>query len=706
MIRYQKDTDNIVTLTLDMKGRQQNIINHEIARLFIPVIEQLKAEKAKGVLNGIIITSAKKNFLAGGDLEYLYKATDREAIFGFAEELKHVLRELESPGVPVVAAINGSALGSGFELALACHHRIVLDNSGIRIGFPEIQLGLIPGGGSIIRIMWLQGIEKAYPILNSGRLYHRHEALAIGLVDEIASTPREMMEKAKKWLLDNREGRRPWDQPGNSIPGGTARDMKVATAIRNMAAGLSRHSYNNYPAEEALLNILSEGSRVDFDTASRIESRFYTELVCSKACKNMIKAFWFDLNYIKGGGNRPKGFGKFRPKKIGIIGAGRMGSGIAYACLNYGMKVVMKDVSKPIAERGRAYVEQKLDQQVADGIRQQDSRNELLSRITTTENSVDFEDCDLIIEAVFENRMVKQKVLREAEEFIDEYTLFASNTISIPITKLADASLRPENYVGLHFFSPAEEVPLVEIVRGASTSDETVARAFDFVRTIKKTPIVVKDDWGFYAARVQNTFILEGITMLQEGFPPALIENLGRQCGMPIGALSLADEMGLNMVLRYENQAAAHYGSRYIQHPAVEVIREMLEELQRPGKQKRAGFYDYEGDEPQHLWKGLAEHFPATQQQIDYQELKDRFLIAQVLEAVWCMQEKVIESIAAANLGSIYGWGFPAFKGGTIQYVHDYGVEDFIRRCKSLKEAHGQRFSLPGKFREIMEREV
>ena len=702
MIRYKKDTDNIVTLTMDMSGRATNVINHEIARAFVPVIEHLKEEKAEGQLKGVIITSAKKNFLEGGDLEYLYHSTDRQEIFQFAEELKHVLRELESPGVPVVAAINGSALGSGFELALACHHRIVLDQTGIRVGFPEVKLGLIPGGGGIIRLMWLLGIEKAYNILSSGKLYHRHEAVSIGLVDEMASTKREMMEKAKAWLLKKKEGRRPWDLAKCSIPQGTAKDVKVANKIRRMAAELAGRTYNNYPAPQALLNVLSEGSKVDFDTASRIESRYYTSLVSNQACKNMIKAFWFDLNYIKEGGNRPKGFGKFRPRKIGIIGAGRMGSGIAYACLNYGMKVVLKDVSKPIAERGRAYVAQRLEKEVASGSKQLDNQEDMLSRIVTTESSADFEDCDLVIEAVFENRMVKQKVLREAEEHIDEYTLFASNTVSIPITKLGEAALRPSNFIGLHFFSPAEEVPLVEIVRGAQTSDETIARAFDFVRAIRKTPIVVKDDWGFFAARVQNTYILEGITMLQEGYPPALIENLGKQCGMPLGALKLADHLGLNMVLKYENQAAEHYGSKYVQHPAVEVLRTMLEELQRPGRQKRAGFYDYDGDQPIGLWDGLIEQFSAALTDTDHQELTDRLMIAQVLEAVWCMQEKVIESVPAANVGSIHGWGFPAFKGGVIQYVYDYGKDDFVKRCKALQKAHGQRFRLPAKFDKIV----
>ncbi|MCB0552297.1 MAG: enoyl-CoA hydratase/isomerase family protein [Phaeodactylibacter sp.] len=702
MIRYKKDTDHIVTLTLDMSGRSVNVINHEIAAAFVPVIEHLKQEKAKGLLRGVILTSAKKSFLAGGDLEYLYQAKDPEDIFRFAEKLKGILRDLEWPGIPVVAAINGAALGTGFEVALACHHRIALDGPKVWLGFPEIQLGLIPGSGGIVRLMWLLGVEKGWRALSSGLRYTPHEALQAGLIDEVAVTQREMLEKAHAWLLQNREGCRPWDRSGESIPGGTARDHEVSAHIRMLAAQLASQTHNNYPALQAILNILAEGSKVDFDTASRIESRYYTSLLRSQACKNMIKAFWVDYNFIKQGGNRPKGFGKFRPRKVGVIGAGRMGSGIALACLNHGLSVVLKDVSKPIAERGREYVRQRLEEWAAADKKTAAEAEDMLSRIQTTESSQDFEECDLVIEAVFENRMVKQKVMREAEEFMDEYALFTSNTISIPITKLAEASLRPESYVGLHFFHPAEEVPLVEIVRGAKTSDETVARAFDFVRAIRKTPIVVKDDWGFFAARVQNTYILEGITMLQEGYPPALIENLGRQAGMPHGALALADSLGLNLVLRYENQAAEHYGSKYIQHPAVSVLKVMLEELQRPGQQKRAGFYNYSSDGARILWPGLSEHFPTTITDYKRQDIENRFLFAQVLEAVWCMQEKVIHSVAAANLGSIHGWGFPAFKGGVIQFIHDYGVDDFIAQCKLYQKAHGQRFRAPRELREIV----
>lgn len=702
MISYKKDTDHIVTLTLDMAGRDANIINHEVTQSFLPVIEHLRAEKQKGTLRGVIITSSKKSFCIGGDLEYLSKTDDPTTIFELAEQLKSTFRSLENPGVPVVAAINGTALGAGFELALACHHRIAIDKNTTQFGFPEAQLGLIPGGGGITRLMWLLGIRKAYPVLSGGHRYTPQEALQLELIDELASNQREMLEKARVWIMNTREARRSWDQEGTVIPGGMAQDPEVAIFLRNEAARLFVSGAHRLPAQRALLSILYEGSKVDFDTACRLESRHFTSLLRGQETKNMIKAFWADQNFIKNGGNRPKGYGKFRPRKVGIIGAGRMGSGIAYVCLDFGMEVVLKDVSKPIAERGRDYVSKRLEQMQASGRKKPEECKAMLQRIQTTESSADFEHCDLVIEAVFENRMVKQKVMREAEEYIDDYSLFGTNTISIPITRLAEGSLRPANYIGLHFFSPAEEVPLVEIVRGADTSDESVARAFDFVRAIRKTPIVVKDDWGFFAARVQNTFILEGITMLSEGYPPALIENLGVQAGMPKGALALADSLGLNMVLRYENQAAEHYGSKYIQHPAVEVLRIMLEELQRPGQQKRAGFFSYQGEKATELWEGLNETFSSSKKRAKNEELMERFLFAQVLEAVWCMQEKVIHSVPAANLGSIYGWGFPAFKGGVIQYVNDYGVDAFVKRCAVFKKKYGQRFSVPSKLKDIV----
>ena len=412
--------------------------------------------------------------------------------------------------------------------------------------------------------------------------------------------------------------------------------------------------------------------------------------------KNMIQAFWFDQKDIRAGISRPKGFGKFRPRKVGVIGAGLMGSGIAVSCLLTGLEVVLKDVSKPIAEKGRDYVRRRLELLQTEGRLSAAEAEQMLGRIATTETPRDFAACDLVIEAVFENAEVKAKVTREAEAFLDEYSLFASNTTSIPITRLGEASLRPENYVGLHFFHPVEGIPLVEVVRGNKTSDETVARAFDFVKAIRKTPIVVKDAWGFYAARVRNTYILEGITLLQEGYPPALIENLGMQAGMPVGALQLADDLSLKLVRKYESQAAELYGPRYIQHPAVEVLEKMLGELDRPGGKSRRGFYEAEENEERSLWSGLTEHFPVARRIPDARELPERFLFAQVLEAIWCLQEKVIGSVPEANLGSIYGWGFPGFKGGVVQYIADYGLQPFLKRCGELEKKHGPRFKAPG----------
>lgn len=689
MIHYKKDTDNIVTLTLDMQGRRANVINHEIREVFLPVLQHLQEEKKNGTLRGVILTSAKKTFLAGGDLDYLYHAQDPAEIFTFAERMKDFLRDLEKPGVPVVAALNGNAIGAGFELALACHHRIAINNPRIELGLPEVEIGLMPGGGGIIRLMWLLGIEQAFGILTRARRYNPEEALRVGIIDELAATERELLDQAKKWLMVNQEHRRPWDTPEARIPGGGADEAAGQTLIRRFTAELSARRHHNFPAPQAILNVLSEGSKVDFDTACRIEGRYYTDLVLSPQGKNMIKAFWFDENKIRNGLNRPAGFGRFRPRRIGIIGAGLMGSGIAYACVLNGMDVVIKDVSKPIAERGREFIRSKLTAGLERGEIHQKTCEACLARVRTTDKSEDFETCDLVIEAVFENKLVKEKVAREAEQFIDEYAFFATNTVSIPITELGQASSRPGNYIGLHFFHPAEKVPLVEIVKGAQTSAETVARAFDFVRAIQKVPIIVKDDWGFYAARVQNTYILEGITLLQEGYAPALIENLGRQAGMPRGPLELADDLGLDLVLRYEQQAARHYGPRYVQHPAVEVIRILTEE------HERSGFYEQAGND-KILWPELMEIFPAQKATTaDRRDIQDRFLIAQVIEAVWCLQEKVIQSPEAANIGSIYGWGFPAFTGGVIQYINDFGLEDFLGRCEAFHGAYGQRFKAP-----------
>lgn len=705
MIRYKKDIDNIITLTLDMEGRNINIINHKIGAQFTPVMQHLKDEKARGSLRGIIITSAKNNFLAGGDLDYLHEVTDPEAIFDFSQNMQKFFRDLESPGVPVVAAINGSALGTGFELALACHYRVAIDNPKIRLGHPEVTLGIMPGGGGVIRMLWTLGVEKAYHVLADGKRFLPKEALEAGIVDVLAKDEKEMLYIAKQWLLENQEGRRTWDTNNGKIPGGRAKNNELGQRISLLTAQLMRDTENNYPAPAAILNTLTEGSLVDFDTACRIESRYFTELVKSREAKNMIKAFWYDFNAIKEGSSRPKGYGKFRVKKVGIIGAGLMGSSVAFICLMNRMEVVLKDISKAVAEKGKDLCQQKLNRMVEKGKLTSLQVPKILKKINTTDNAAKFKDCDIIIEAVFENQNVKANVTREAEMHLDEYSIFATNTISIPITKLATASARPENFVGLHFFAPADEVPLVEVVRGKRTSNEAIAKAFDFIKAIRKIPIVVKDNWGFFAARVQNTFILEGITLLQEGYAPALIENLSLQAGMPKGALALADNLSLNIVLQYENQAAEIYGSKYIRHPAVDVLLKMIKDLNRQGKKMRAGFYDYQKDSQQ-LWQELDNHFPSHSNSIAKHEIIERLLFVQVIEAFWCLQEGIIKTEEEGNLGSIFGWGFPAFKGGVYQFVTDYGINDFIKKCELLEKKLGPRFQVPKRLRKMALMEV
>ena len=696
MIHYRKDTDAIVTLILDMKGRDSNLLNHELVAAFRPVIAHLQKEKAAGRLKGIIITSAKKDFLQAGDLAYLLDLKDAEVAFNAAQQLKAFLRDLESPGIPVVAAINGDAIGTGFELALACHHRIAIANPRTRLGHPEVKIGLIPSGGAVIRLMWLLGIERAYPLLLEGRRYSPQEALKVGLVDELATDEQDLLRRAKAWLLSNPDSKRPWDRPDGEIPGGTAADPNLGHRIRLLTARLSATTNDLYPAQRAILDLLAEGSKVNFETAYRLDSRYYARVATGEVSNNMISTFWFDKQAIRTNGQgRPKGFGKFRPRRVGIIGAGRMGSGIAFLCLRNGLTVILKDVSQPIADRGKAYVEEKIDAYIERGTFQQEEREELLSRITTTDSSAAFKDCDIVVEAVFENKAVKQKVTREAEEELDEFSVFATNTISIPITELGRGSLRPANYVGIHFFSPAENTSVVEVIKGEQTSEETIARAFDFATVIRKIPVVVKDTWGFFAARVQNTYVLEGVAMLLEGYPAALVENMGRQAGMEKGPLALADELGLNLVLRYEKQAADHYGNKYKQHPAVPALKTMLEDLGRGGRGKRAGFYEYEADGTARLWAGLAEHFPVTKTDYDRRRMKDRFLFCQVIESGWCLQEKVITEPAAANLASVYGCGFPAYTGGVLRFVKSYGPEAFVGRAGELAERYGQRFSVP-----------
>lgn len=695
MIHYRKDKHNIVTLTLDMRGRTVNIINHEIAHVLVPVWEKIRDEEAKGELAGVIITSAKTSFLAGGDLDYLHQLEDAPKVFEHIQVLQKILLDIEKLSVPVVAAINGAAMGSGFELALACHYRIAYDSPKTIIGLPEVNLGMIPMGGSITRLNWLLGIEDAFEIITSGRHYHVREALQRKLIDEIVSDKKDLLLRAHEWILSKPYTVKPWHEPEAVIPRRSNPIYReTLQTISHLNAKLASKTHGNYPAKQAVLNVLKEGALMDFKTAIRVASRYFTSLLLSKECRNLTKAFWFDHNKILNGANRPKGFGRFSAREIGIIGAGLMGSSIAYICAMAGIKVILKDVSVSIAQQGKEYSARRLEKIVAAGKMTQKHQDDILQRIHPTEKLADFEHCDLVIEAVFEGEQLKTRIARETEMFLHRDAFMATNTSSLSISTLSKACAHPRNYIGLHFFAPAHSHPLVEVVCGKDTSDETLARSFDFVKQIGKLPIVVADVPGFYVYKVSKMYILEAITLLCEGQLPTLIENLALQSGMQDSPLSLADRYSLKYMLPIEEQELAQSKTHYPYPQAVEMMRLMTNTHQRQGKSRQAGFYDYQ-QRPRCLWTGLSEVFGQPQSALPLQDICDRLIFIQCLEAVRSLEQKVIATVAEANLGSIHGWGFVPFRGGTIQFINDYGVEEFVLRCRELQERYGARFEPP-----------
>ena len=693
MFNYSKDNDNIVTITMDMQGRSANVINEEFAKLWLGMIEQLEA--VKNEIAGVVLTSAKSTFFAGADIDNLYKQTNAQEVFDMCEGLKKQLRRIETLGKPVVAALNGAALGGGLEIALACHYRIALNNPKAVFGLPEVGLGLLPGGGGIIRLTRMIGLQPALPYLTEGKKLKAKEAVSAGIINELAETTEDMIAKAKAWIKANPKAINPWDDKGFKFPGGDARNPKVASMIPIVPAMTKKKTHGNYPAVEAIINTAVEGSVVDFDTACRIESRYFTSLAAGQVSKNMITAFWYNLNAINAGASRPKGIEKQTTKKVGVLGAGMMGAGIAYVSAISGIEVVLKDVSLEAAEKGKAYSESLLKKRVSKGKMTKEKAEEVLAKIHATDKP-EFEGCDLIIEAVFEDRTLKAKVTQEAESVMLQNGIFASNTSTLPITGLAKASTRPKQFIGLHFFSPVDKMPLVEIICGAETDDATLAKAFDYVLQIKKTPIVVNDSRGFYTSRVFSTYVMEGIAMLGEGQHPKTIENAGMKAGMPVGPLALTDEVSMKLMDHIRKQTAKDLeaeGKAVPQHPGFAVCEKLLA-INRPGKAAGAGFYEYPQGGTKYLWTELTTMFPQTTP-LSQQEMIDRMLIVQALDTVRCVEEGVLRSVADANIGSIFGWGFSPFNGGTLQFINAYGLEKLIERSKQLEAKYGERFAVP-----------
>ncbi|MCP5284301.1 MAG: enoyl-CoA hydratase/isomerase family protein [Burkholderiaceae bacterium] len=682
--------DGILVATMNLPGRPMNVVGDPLMAGIAEAAERLATDPA---VKGLVLASSKADFCAGGDLDNMFTWTRPEQAFEGSMNMKRVLRRMETTGKPVVAAIAGHALGGGLEIALACHARIVLDDPKLKLGQPEVKLGLLPGGGGTQRLPRLVGQQAALQICAEGNDIAPQKALAMGLATELAQDRDDLMFKARTWCATHEKSQQPWDAPKFRWPGGDSRSPASVQMFSIAPSIASAKSHGNYPAVQHILSCVFEGGLLDFDSACEMESRYFAACVMSPESKAMIGTLWFQLGAIKKGASRPRGPAKSTVKKLGILGAGMMGAGIAYVSAKAGIDVVLLDTSAEAAEKGKAYSQGLLDKALKKGRTTAEKRDALLARITPTTDYGRLDGCDLVIEAVFEDRAIKADVTAKAEAVLAASATFASNTSTLPITGLAKASARPANFIGLHFFSPVDKMPLVEIIVGQDTSDETLAKGFDYVLQIGKTPIVVNDSRGFYTSRVFATYVMEGIAMLKEGVHPRSIEVAGLQAGMPMPPLALQDEVSLSLSMHVAEQTKkdlAAEGKTVPEHPGMAVIRQLCE-AGRIGKKARQGFYDYTDDGKQ-LWSGLAELFPVAATQPDQRELIDRLMFAQANEAARCLEEGVLRSVADGNIGSIFGWGFAPFRGGALQFIDTIGVAAFVARARELAAAHGPRF--------------
>ncbi|WP_229076004.1 3-hydroxyacyl-CoA dehydrogenase NAD-binding domain-containing protein [Actinoplanes sp. DH11] len=697
-IRWDRGDDGIVVLTLDDPGRGANTMNDAFVRSMGATVDRLEAERDS--ITGVIITSAKKSWFAGGDLDQLGSVpADRGAeVFALSTQVKGQLRRLETLGKPVVAALNGSALGGGLELALASHRRIAVNDPRLEVGLPEVTLGLLPAGGGVVRTVRLLGLLVALTqVLLQGTRHRAAAAKELGLIDELVDTPEQLLTAAREWIAANPEAAQPWDTKGYRIPGGTPSTPALAAQLPAFPATLRKQLKGApYPAPRNILAAAVEGAQVDVDTAFVIETRYFVELVTGQVAKNMIKAFFFDLNEVNS-----RDVGDVPPiTKVAVLGAGMMGAAIAYVTARAGVPVVLRDVSAEAAQRGKAYSEKLVAKAVGRGRLTPEKGQALLDRITATADVADLAGADVVIEAVFEDPALKHKVFAEIEDVVAPDALLCSNTSTLPITLLAEGVRRQADFIGLHFFSPVDKMPLVEVIKGEKTGDEALRRALAVVTLLRKTPIVVNDSRGFFTSRVIGTFTNEGLAMLAEGVPPASIEQASSQAGYPAPVLQLMDELTLTLPrkIRREYEAAATAaGLPYRSHPADAVIDRMIDEFERPGRSGGAGFYEYADGKRTRLWPGLSAFASDAGRQIPFEDMQERMLFIEALETVKCLDEGVLTSVAEANIGSILGIGYPGWTGGVLQYINQYpgGLPGFVARARELAERYGERFTPP-----------
>jgi 3-hydroxyacyl-CoA dehydrogenase/enoyl-CoA hydratase/3-hydroxybutyryl-CoA epimerase len=688
-VTIETGADGVVVAVMDLPGRPMNVVGDALLAGLSQALDRLGEPQARGLL----LTSGKADFCAGGDLDRMATWRRPEPPFQAAQSMKAVLRRMETQGKPVVAAIHGHALGGGLEIALACHARFALDDAGIKLGQPEVKLGLMPGGGGTVRLPRLLGQQAALEIMLQGNDLSPQRALGLGLLAGLAPDREALMAQARAWMAAHPAAHQPWDAPNFRFPGGDSRAsaaLPMWSVVPSVAGAKSR---GNVPAVQHIMSSVFEGGLLGFDAASEVESRYFAACATSIECRNLIGTLWTQLNAVKKGASRPVAVARSRVARLGVLGAGMMGAGIAHAAARAGIGVVLLDKTQAAAEEGKAHAQGLLDQALAKGRCNAGQRDAALARIAPTTDFARLADVDLVIEAVFEDRAVKADVTRQAEAVLGDGAVIASNTSTLPITGLAQACARPDRFIGLHFFSPVHRMPLVEIIVGAQTSDQTLARGFDFVRQIGKTPIVVNDRRGFYTSRVFATYLMEGVAMLIEGVHPRHIEMAALQAGMPMPPLALQDEVSLSLSLHVTEQTRldlSREGKPYAEHPGMTAVRRLCE-IGRVGRKAGHGFYDW-GAQGRTLWPGLADLFPTATTQPPQRELIDRLLFVQANEAARCLEEGVLRSVADGNVGSVLGWGFAPFHGGALRFIDAMGPAAFVDRARALAAAHGPRF--------------
>ncbi|MEM7374159.1 MAG: 3-hydroxyacyl-CoA dehydrogenase NAD-binding domain-containing protein [Bacteroidota bacterium] len=700
ILSYSVDQDGIALITIDMVNHPANLFNNDF---FPAYFEAASAAIKDSAVKGVIVTSARRMFMAGGDLRFLARPLENpEEFFNGAMEMHRGFRELETSGKPFVAAINGTALGGGLELALTCHHRICLNHSKIKIGFPEVKVGLFPGGGGTSKAPYLMGLQNGLTYLLQGIEARPPKALKDKLIDAVVESTEELIPAAKAWILANPNPVQAWDNKKHRIPGGGLMTPNGAQIMAGGIGNLRKMTHGNYPGANFVMSVVYEGMQMPIDRALEVEARYFTKVLQTKEARNMIRTGFFAIGEARKGKVKPQGYDKFEVGKLGILGAGMMGAGIAYVSALSGMDVVLKDVSMEGAEKGKEYSRGLLKKRISKGRTSQEKADAVLEKITPTDDPSAVEGCDLVIEAVFENPDLKATVTKQTEAVLGEDKIYASNTSTIPITQLAKASERPENFIGLHFFSPVDKMPLVEIIVGEKTSDRTIAAGVDYVTAIRKVPIVVNDSRGFFTSRVFGTFTGEGLFLLEEGVPAAMIENITRTKGMPVGPLAVSDEVSLTLGIHVMES-----DPRLQEIPDMQRIyklqKMLVEEHGRKGKKEGAGFYEYPQGGKKFLWPKLSEIFNSNPDTLDKETIAKRILHRQALESYRCLDEGVLRSAKDGDIGSILGWGFPIYTGGAISYIQYVGMKQFVAECDELRDRFGVRFTVPDSLREMAE---